>query len=1764
MILSSVYLCIKIILRYNIITIGLEIKQKKKKMFKKFMSLVCCLAPFGVAAETIVNPDSDALVGLNATDNVYHFTTGNGFVVGVNGMTVTHGVSVGTDIPAASPNGWVYVGPDTSSSYTILSSGNVSVDGALSLVAGRTLGIHANGEIATASFGSIDNAGNLTINDGIGSVLVGSIDNHGNLTLGADYINAADVVATGTGNTTITSTGVLSSLKLQNNSTGSFVVNADELNLTETGPVELADSGVADSVGNIQNAAGDMEITLTGDSAIIGGNLENSGNSLILDAQNAAVVVSGTMKNDAQAGSLVINTASLSVEGGDDNNASFVNAGNVSIKVTGETSFANGVDLGTMGNDNTFSLTTGSLSWGNVTDDQMYAALANDAKQFDLNVTSGTLEVADIKNGEINKNAVMNLGGNNVYAQDVYALGGSLSAEANYSSEQSDGEIAIKSLMVADGATTKLSAAAGLNIAGNVTNSGNTTLNASAITVGSEEEAGNLVNNAGNLNVIAHTDEWGSVTVYGDVTNDNGNTSIEGREVAIAGNVVNKNGTTTIKGSDLGEGPIVLGGLDVQGGTANIDALIGEFEIANYVAGAADLTVSGGKLNIGGNTNLVYVQGSADIDGNVTAMAGVATGAGDVAVQAKGLKGFVLASDTTIDVAGNISAMDVNNVRKVAFNAASIDVGGNVTASGQGQVAFGPKLNLTYEMPNVDVTDATLNIAGNVVAQNGGTVEINNAAATVASLTENDGLVKLAGQYVVADTSGINITNGIWYDSSLNPTKGLVVVETDGMTLESTAANQDINVAGGITVMAATRDGLTLKSADGINVSGLIDAAGELNLVAGKVVDLTGDATVGGSLYASGMVINTQDITNTGLTSLMASGAVNSVSVENITNSGAFTVSGNNVEANAITSTDGLLTIDAKQFNVANGLSVTGGRADLNTGAAIIGGAVDVSGDLNQGTTKNGMLNLLANNSTLSAASVNVSGDFVADENTVSYDLTGLFNIDGNVNVADGAGVVVNTKSFVAQNMENSGALAIFATDSLGLNDVVNIGSLFLGSGNGYTTMNSLEMRDGAIQLSGAGLTLNAPFETDGMLYQNYAGTLAARDVNVMSSDYVVNTANFNVGGIVQKSGSLTVNSSDIDVKGSIDAVDLAFVASPYDNWMDVFVDGDVSGGVDFIGLEHMTINGNYTFDDASKLDVAVLKYADGTALNSTTNNYWATVSLADDDTLGDITNAEDAEPLITVNNKFISGKVYDSGLKLSGQEVALADSQIGIRLYNAVDQGTAIWLLKAVDGIEEFGDLAKIRNLEVLFCNEDGTKCINYLDAIKPNNKSGIDLPAYISVRDADANGINDSLYVVFDPRFGGPVLIENMRIQPIVEREPNHTDGEYMAAGALDDLLDGQLLNEGFYYSTPIEVIPTLFQGTDMSGFANELYNRMEHYVATAEGTPLARFSRLVQPREIEQIAGAIALNDHTSFRDFEDRMMDEFIWNRNRSLKKAWVDVDYGMFRQNVSDKKRVGGNRFSVAGGFDWQESETLILGLTGRVSHMSSENSDSMDLSYGAVSQMGNVSVSVADTNIGLGGYLVKTLTNDVRAYGNAFLDIHVLDTDRNMTFMNTIDGDGTAFALTSEWGLMHDWLNQYIVGNLYARVGYNFGFSVDESAGHGDFMNMESDGYLMLTPGYTLTAQKRIYPSAWFQIRPYASIGVEYDVLGVPDKAQYKFGPAHSFTDYAIDIDPLWANIGGGFEMISATGIQFGVDYRYQYNDAIQLHNIKVSGSYRF
>ena len=113
-------------------------------------------------------------------------------------------------------------------------------------------------------------------------------------------------------------------------------------------------------------------------------------------------------------------------------------------------------------------------------------------------------------------------------------------------------------------------------------------------------------------------------------------------------------------------------------------------------------------------------------------------------------------------------------------------------------------------------------------------------------------------------------------------------------------------------------------------------------------------------------------------------------------------------------------------------------------------------------------------------------------------------------------------------------------------------------------------------------------------------------------------------------------------------------------------------------------------------------------------------------------------------------------------------------------------------------------------------------------------------------------------------------------------------------------------------------------------------------------------------------------------------------------------------------------------------------------------------------------------------------------------------------------------------------------------------------------MNLDFDGHFVFTPGYSLTAQKRIYPTAWFQFRPYATVGIEYDLATSPDTMKYKFAPVSVWTDYDVGVDPLWAHAGAGVEFLSVIGLHVGLGYRYQYNANIQMHKVHLSGMYRF
>ena len=1692
-------------------------------MMKKLISLICCLLPVGAVAD-VLEP-----IGGSATVSTTQFPTdGTAIVIGggngidaPTGLDVENNMYVGAATDMGALDGSLVVLNTATTPFTVLAGGNVSVGAMLQVLDGWRLDIKTTGTGWDVDLGVLDNQG-IFNTDNINTFTSGQISSDGELNIVAnDAVNVAGVTASGV--TTIAA--------------------------KENGIVVA---------GGVQNNAGQMSLQASGDvdSIKINGNLENSGAKL--DVTAGDLIVGGTMKNDSDDGLLTLNVDSWTVSGGD-GSYSFINNGNVNAKVKNAVSFANGMNLSGMDVDNLFYLQAGQLDLG------ANAALTNHLNQMDIIISNGGLTLDGVLNKTIENendlaaNMTLDVSGQFV-ADSVGNQGNSLTVDA--------GTIVVKNSVTGiAGGTTKLMASSApvnsvptLDIQGALSNSGNMVLNGQYVQVNS------AVNNGNSMQITSLTSDAGKIVVAGDIANSAGTTTVWARDVTVGGSLVNNGGTVNLYASDTRGGAVQLGAVEAKAGVTNLNALAGQIGVDGNVTVSQAIDETG-ALNILSSVHNMTVGGNVHVSGDFNASSVAATGNGNMNVMAADTAGFALGADSVL-IDGDVNVTDASNVRNITFTAPLIVVGQDVNVAGKGYVNMG-----TAATSYVDVARA-LNI------RTGGVFE-SSANSFVVGTMNLDGKFIMHGSSVVADNGSININGNLYFDpvnDVQNPSSGLIVRDgtqgtVNAFDLKTTATADD--VVADITVGAVSvgvGKTLGMNSVADVSVGGNVSNNGQMNVVAAENTNLSGMVVNTGSMTVSGASVNMENVINTNTMTISAENENGDADIK----FGVVKTDGNlditaesSITAQSVNQGAGIMNLDAANV-VTSGFAVQNAVANVDAANFTVNGNLRVGGDLVH-AGNGGVLNVNADK---------VFADYLTTDNgnfaingDAYYDVKYNMNIGSDLINASDAQLIVGNLLSVGGAINNSGVLNIDAGHGIVAQSFVNnAGNSVLDAGVGALDFGTLQVNAGTLSVAGTELFVDSAISTGAMLYQGYNGDMQAKDINVITNDFVITTGQLNVAGINQN-GSLVVNTSDISVGGNVVASDLRFVASK-DNagntiWQNVAITGNVSGDVDFIGLEKLTINkdadknnGNYTFSDDSQIHAAILPYASGSALDTTDINYWASVNLSQDGTLGQIVNPTDdaARALIQVDGVFTGGKEY-----VSDNALALGQGQIGITLFDAVDQGTAIWLLHADGGVKDVDNLTLLRNLDVRFCNADGSICYDYLESLDDANASDNDLPAYVSVRDFNKDGVADDLYVVFDPRFGGPVLLNDLQLQPIVERTEGATYGEVVSAGALDNAIAGQLEDKKFFNDTPLELLPVVFQDTNLSGVANELYVRLEEYNKNFDGSALMNFARLFQVHEAEQLMGGMVLNEHTFARSFEDRMFDEFIWNRNRNLKKAWVDMDYGMFYQNVADAIHSDGNRFSLSGGFDWQHSDTLILGLIGRVSHTASDVADTMNLGYLVDSFVGgNVHVDVADTDIGFGAYLMKTLGEKARLYGNAFVDMHVFDVDRVQNFVSTIEGDGATFSLISEWGLMHDILNQYVVGNLYARFGYNFGLDITEKAAGADYMNIESDGYLMLTPGYSLMAQKRIYPSAWFQMRPYASVGVEYDIFGAPDNIQYKFAVADKFSKYDIDIDPLWANIGGGIEFVYATGVQVGIDYRYQYNDAIQLHNIKVSGSYRF
>lgn len=1685
-------------------------------MMKKLVSFLCCLVPFGAGAADFTpgtgnSADLSGLPGNSTAGENVIITNGNG--ISASGpLTVAGNMYIGRDDTGTpGTNGDVYALIGIDSPFSILTGGALNIAGNLEIASGYELqiqnaasvaaidvviGTNANNTITANGALNILNVNNLTLN--------GALTAASDLTLSANGITANAIDASGTTATIESKTGDINvAAALQYNGAGTANVTAKNGTIT------------AGEIGN-GNAAGKM--TITAGNINTTGDIKNTGTELNLAAANGDIISGGRITSDN--GALTINAKNLTVNGGSGNDASLALTGGTfkGDMSGGATKFANGISFT---GANAFSLSTGTIDFGV-------------SQGLEWHNTNGTFELTttDATNGNITLTLINN--SSNMVLQSARNITANSVINTGTLSIVASGDMTAGAIMTS-GAAGKTDINVGGNLsASSVNNVGKTVLQGANITISGG------VDNTGTSLVISGGTNSGNTVSLGNMTSTvvGGVTKVSGYDITTGALTTNAGGMVFNATNNM-----TIGGAVVANG-GSVDMSLSSLDGVIRVDGTVVLGQNA-SMGIGGNTQKFSASDTITIAGNVNATSGMGYD-GNLKVDVT-TGALTIQSDKNISVGGNVNATDTAVSRTIRFDATQIDVGGDVLASGQGVLQFGAA--------NVaNAQDQKLNIAGNLSVTDGGRGDISAGTTVIDGTLSNNatGTLVLRGASVTANK--INLVGGILADGTPNASSGVLVADTDDLTLKTT--NDDILIGGDI----ITKDKkLTLESAAAVGVTGKLEtesSTSEIDITAAGDVTLGGDIINynGATVKISAAHIDAADVAvtnNANATMELGGSNTESVTTGNITNSGDLKITAANVTANAIVANDGAMDITAPDV-IARSITVNGGAINTNATRITVTDDIAVTGDLNHvltgGATTNGF-NIIGNNAQalVSAGDLTVSGALNANANSVGYGLSGNATIDGGINVVSGAITSLYALSITAGDVTNAGNLRLDATSGANLgNVVVNAGMLTLNSNTATADsviMSGLNIVAGNAELRGRGITVNGDFNA-GILYQNYNGDITARgtDVNIIANDYTINANTVRVAGIDQMGGNLNINTSDLTVDGAIETNGNVLTVSARDyTSISAEITGDVSGGVRFNNLGGLTVGGDYIFDNNSRLVVAG---------GPTSASHWSTISLADDNTFGQISNNGENLALVKIAGEFKS--------QISLANLASGTGLIGVGLAELPDVSKALWLAHADGGIGELQGLDKLRNVNVVICNASGSMCYTYFDPADLADVTDI-AGAYLTVR----NG-ND-IYIVFDDRFGGPIKIQ--KIQPIVERVPGYSPDAAVSAGALDNLIAGLQQKNGFSGTQAIELLPLVFRDAGLGTMGDELYKRLENYDEYRNGAGLERFSKLFQVREIEQIAGNVALNEHTNARSFEDRMFDEFIWNRNRKLKKAWVDTDFGMLYQKTTDGLHADGNRFSVSGGFDWQHSQTVIYGLSARVSHMSTDTASSLDLAYNATNDFiaGHIDTSVADTNIGMGGYMMKILGDKTRLYGNAFLDLHLFDVSRNQTYVDgEITGNGSAFSLTSEWGLLHDWLNQYIVGNMYVRAGYNTGFSVTEKVGGRDYMKMESDGYLMLTPGYSLMAQKRIYPSMWFQVRPYASIGIEYDVLGAPDTAKYKFAAANSFTEYDLNIDPMWANIGGGVEFVSATGIQVGLDYRYQYNQDIQLHNIKISGSYRF
>lgn len=654
----------------------------------------------------------------------------------------------------------------------------------------------------------------------------------------------------------------------------------------------------------------------------------------------------------------------------------------------------------------------------------------------------------------------------------------------------------------------------------------------------------------GNASFIARNGSLiiNSANIYGD-NHSLTLTGTAGKFISLTGSLANGNTanglslnidtiTATLSGNNVYSGATTIAGtatVNVNSATAfgTSTVTLNGGAVLDNTSGAA-VTLSNGNAFIS-NGNLVYSTSTGTVANSLNLGTGTFSYNGDRTTTLNGAGAFTIG--TLTQTANGATTFTVNNGTGTAATSVFALQGFQLTATGdtvaRTQVVGGSAaIAITGPITNggsaggINYTGTgslTISGSGNTytggINNNGGTGKLNINSAT--ALGVGGTLTLTSG--ILDNTSGAALTTTTSNPVVLNGDSGF------GATGDTTANSLTIN---GATVSTSGGRTITLNGAGALAFTGAFTNTSNggfttvFNLGTGTAA--TTSVSFGGLALSTG---TSQTVTITGSAPVNITGAVTNGTgaTNNLTygGSGVLTLSGNDTLTGLTKVTTGTLTLSGNNSSASGGVSITGGKLNVNSATALGTGTFTING----GTTDN--TSGAAITETTNPA-VTLTGDFALGNsagtaaNNLNLGTGTVTTTGGRTATLNGTGTVsfgplyynsTGAQTFVVNNGTGTSAASAIAFAGLALSNGNSVTDGFNGSGNVNIT--------GPVT-NGAGTGNGLNYTGSGILNLSGNNTLTGL-TNVNSGTGTVTISGNNTaasGGVRIQAGKININSA--------------------------------------------------------------------------------------------------------------------------------------------------------------------------------------------------------------------------------------------------------------------------------------------------------------------------------------------------------------------------------------------------------------------------------------------------------------------------------------------------------------------------------------------------------------------------------------------------------------------------------------------------------------